>query len=294
MRVHGGAMANRSRMLDWRTWLRTARETARKGAAYARGVDADDPVTMLWIWVAWLFFAGLCWWFALANPWWVTLILVGFVIPLGVLYLVMRSTRGSEAEAMAKEREEYLSRHWIDDTSDMPKRVRYSLQQGELVMYACREHPISLVLSLDKWQLIGFGVAAIGLLSLVASQAPLGLVAIILGLVPIAIAVWDWSRSKIYFTNLRIFRISGIFTIKKSMMHRDRIQNVYSEASAFSNALSKLRVIKRPFAPVMLETAAQDERTLGTLEYMGKPTLVELLTQREAVSMPGDQPNDGI
>jgi hypothetical protein len=211
-------MTNRS-MPDWRTWLGNAKEAAGKGVAYtARNVDADDPVrrgvTLGLIWVVWLIIAVLCWSLVWANTSLVSFLVGGLAVPLGVLYLGLRLTRGTLDEAEKKARTAYDNRKPVP-RDKIPERIERELERNEVVWGAYRQHPLALLAVHNRYVRIGVAVWAFILFVNIVNRQPLA-VAILLGVMAAVMAVrwWLWHRAIVFITDQNLIRVFGIIELQ--------------------------------------------------------------------------------
>ena len=141
--------------------------------------------------------------------------------------------------------------------------------EGEVIVDEVRKHPIVFV----KPVLVGLaGLAA--LVSVPFIRADLGWFPFLLGLALLLYAGWkalSEHMDRFVITNMRVFRVNGVFTQHMATMPLTRILDITVNKPLYGRVLG--------FGHFVFESAAQ-EQGLRDIRFVGRPNARDLAIQR--------------
>ena len=153
------------------------------------------------------------------------------------------------------------------------KRVARYLAANEVLLWEGREHPISLW----KWALGALGLQAMTLgIGTLSDSWKAPAILWFVGMVVIGVRTLLWDLKRICITNSRLFTIDGIVRITRRMMPLSKLTDMTTRTSATSTTLTYLRLIRAPYATLIVESAGQDQ-ALSRIEYVPNGELVNKL-----------------
>jgi membrane protein YdbS with pleckstrin-like domain len=159
---------------------------------------------------------------------------------------------------------------WLVGTLADPRIDEHLLtSEGEQVIDEVRHHPVVYVAPLAEFVVLFAVLIATAFVPLDLAFLPIGL-AVLLG-VHLGYQALKEHMDRFVVTNMRVFRISGVFTRKVATMPISRILDISVDQPFMGRMLG--------FGHLTFESAAQ-EQGLRDIRYVGHPSERDLTIQR--------------